>query len=135
MRSHGLICMLVSLALFGCRSDPGSVDDQLDPASAPGGGQVISGVIAKISSNGFPIEVHVQNGESSSGTTYEEIVVAVWDSTLIYRENPDGSLTRGNMSDLVVGDSIRAFHTGALRKSLPPQVDATKIEVKPSVSP
>lgn len=115
---------LVPLIVF-CQSDPNSVDGE-DP--------VITGVIARVDADDFPIQLHIQDAILSSGKKYEEIVVAVSRETSIFRDNPDGSMTPGSTTDLVVGALIRARLTGALRKSVPPQVDATRVEVKQSAS-
>lgn len=116
--------LLVPLIVF-CQSDPNSVDEEED---------VITGVIARVDADAFPIQLHIQDAILSSGTTYEEIIVAVSRETSIFRDNLDGSMTPGSTTDLVVGALIRARLTGTLRKSLPPQVNATSVEVKQSAS-
>ena len=93
----------------------------------------IIGVDKGVDADDFPVQLHIQDAISSFGKTYEEIIVAVSRETSIFRDNPDGSMTPGSTTDLVVGALIRARLTGVLRKSLPPQVDATRVEVKQSV--
>lgn len=122
-----VITILFSGALFAaCQPSLDSVDDE----------HVISGVISAVRAQAdpFPIEVHVQNVESLSGIAYDTIIVLVWSTTSIFRENTDGSMTPGSTVDLVVGAPITAQHTNALRKSYPPRVDATRVEVKQPVS-
>jgi hypothetical protein len=41
----------------------------------------------------------------------------------------DGFMRRGGLDDMRIGDTIRAWHTGVEDNSLPPQYDATRIEV------
>ena len=128
MRRCYVITILFSGALFAaCQPGLDSVDDDRE--------HVITGVISAVraQADGFPIEVRVQNAESLSGMTYDTIIVAVWSTTSIFRENTDGSMTPGSTVDLVVGALVRAQHTAALRKSYPPQVDATRVEVRQPV--
>jgi hypothetical protein len=89
-------------------------------------GRVASAVIASASPR-----VPIEDATTSNGTTYELLIINLIDTNSIFLEGVDGSFRGGAVEDLVVGASIRACHTGSELRSSPPQVNATRIDVRP----
>jgi hypothetical protein len=123
---YPILLVLLSGLLTTCGSDP----NDLEGDSA----LMVLGVIESIDAGTPPLELLLWIGdvEADWDVGFDKLIVRVWASTSITIRRSDGSRTGGEPGDLEVGDSIRAWHRDAVSKSLPLQVDATRIEVTKS---
>lgn len=58
---------------------------------------VIVGSVASVRGDASRTELSVQNAVSSYGTVYDMVIVVVADTPPIYRQEPSGSLVRGDL--------------------------------------
>jgi hypothetical protein len=128
--SRPLLVLALAAALAACESDPIAVADS-DPH--------VIGVITRVRLGGsaLPAKLLVEDlvvpdlpPSTPSDSAYAwKLWLDVGPGTPIFVENTDGSMRKGDISDLTVGASIRAWVWDFVRTSLPPQYAATRIEV------
>lgn len=98
------------------------------PSAAAGGDWDLAGTIAAVETGPAGTRVTV---DATLGAVAEpgRVVLLVEPNTEVEVRRADGTLERGDASDLVAGARIQAWHTGAEMRSLPPQYRATRIRV------
>ena len=99
-------------------------------STAPAGDPDLVGTVARVGTRPRPATVLVGDLQVPAAG-YEAGVALDVGSARIYVRLPDGRLARGRVSDVAVGAAVRAGSTGIELRSLPPQWEATWVEVTP----
>jgi len=108
------------LAVSGCRGV--AVPDE--PESGPD----LDGIVGPVGTPERPQRVHVVD-VAVPERGYDAGVILDLGSAPIFVRQADGTLARGELSDVRPGVRLRAWSTGVELRSLPPQWSATRVEV------